>query len=529
MEHLLSIIIFFPLLASVIGFVLDSRVAKAFGIAVAFVELVLVCWLWFLFDVNAGFQFSQKFALISSFGIDYHIGVDGVSLFLLFLNAVVIFACSIYVNEERYKNHFIASLLAIEGILMGVFSALNVMLFYIFWELSLIPLLYMIGVWGSGDRIYAALKFFIYTFLASVVMLLGIIYCAYLIYTQNGFWSFDLLDWYESVLPLKYQVILFLAFFFAIAVKIPIFPFHTWLPYAYGNAPTLGSVILSAVLLKMGTYALVRFSIPLFPDASSALEIWIIVLALFMIIYGGMLAYAQKDIKQVIAYSSISHMGVVVLGIFSFTALGISGAIFMMFAHGIATAALFISVGICEDRIKSREVSEFGGLAKIAPLFSFLFGVALMSNVGLPLSIGFVGEFLSLLGVFKASFFVALLGGITIIISAAYMLNLYKKIFFGKARILEFSALVLREKIVLWIFALFIVVLGIYPTPLLKPIQNGAQQMLEIATSRIQEPQTAQRFFIDQESSKLDSKILESSANRANQARVAKITHTLGD
>ena len=291
-------------------------------------------------------------------------------------------------------------------------------------------------------------------------------------------------------LPASYQLWLFLAFFIAIAVKIPIIPFHAWLPHAYGNAPALGSVVLSALLLKMGTYALVRFCLPLFPDASIELSLWILVLGLVMIIYGAMVAYAQTDMKQVVAYSSISHMGVVVLGIFSFTLIGISGAVFMMFAHGIVGAALFMLVGIFAAHTGSREIGSIQGVARAAPVFCAIFGLVVMANVGLPLTIGFVGEFLSLLGIFATHPLIALLGGLTIILSAAYMLSLYKRLFFGKEadeqRLAKFADVNRREKLVLGIFSACIIVLGIYPKPLLTLIDSGVKPVLETMAVRAQ-------------------------------------------
>lgn len=519
MEYLLSVIIVFPIIASVIGFNIQGSVAKIFAVVASALELVLVLGLWIGFDSSTSqLQFEHSFVLIESLGVHYHIGVDGISLFLIVLSALVVFLSIIYLKEKKLPHHFIASLLALEGILMGVFSAQNVLLFYIFWELSLLPLLYIIGVWGSGDKIKSALKFFLYTFFASLIMLLGIIYYAYLFFLHNRFWSFELSDWYALSLPSEYQCLLFLAFFFAIAVKIPIIPFHSWLPQAYGNAPTLGTVMLSALLLKMGTYALVRFSVPLFPDASVELQLLVLALGLVMIIYGGLIACVQKDIKQVIAYSSISHMGVVVLGVFSFSVIGVGGAVFMMFAHGVVSAMLFMLVGILEDKyikatdssklesnlleskdviLDSRNITNFGGLASVAPVLCGIFGIAMMANVGLPLSIGFVGEFFSLLGVFKHYPIIACLGGLTIIISAAYMLMLYKKIFFGEItnqNLAKFSDLDFAQKSIMAVFVGFIILFGVYPKPLLKPIETSTQALLQVAFERTHSHKSKERI-----------------------------------
>lgn len=491
MEYLLSIIIFFPLLAGLAVFALEDRVAKFFGASCATIELVLVLALWVGFDSgSSSVQFENLLMLIPAFGISYHIGVDGISLALILLNAIVILLSVLFLHGKSPASHFVACLLLLESILMGVFSAQNVVLFYVFWELSLLPILYMIGVWGSGEKLRAALQFFLYTFFASLIMLLGILYYGFLFFLHSKQFSFELADWLAMPLPASYQLWLFLAFFIAIAVKIPIIPFHAWLPHAYGNAPTLGSVVLSALLLKMGTYALVRFCLPLFPDASIELSLWILVLGLVMIIYGAMVAYAQTDMKQVVAYSSISHMGVVVLGIFSFTLIGISGAVFMMFAHGIVGAALFMLVGIFAARTGSREIGSIQGVARAAPVFCAIFGVVVMANVGLPLTIGFVGEFLSLLGIFATYPLIALLGGLTIILSAAYMLSLYKRLFFGKEadeqKLAKFTDVNRREKLVLGIFSACIIALGIYPKPLLTLIDSGVKPVLETMAARAQ-------------------------------------------
>lgn len=488
MEYLLSIIIFFPALASVFVFIMDNNVAKPYGITIGLIELILVVALWLGFDYsNTGMQFENIFAIIPSYGINYRIGVDGISLFLLLLNAFIIFLATIYLNQPNDKNHLVVCLLLLESILMGVFSSLNAVMFYIFWEISLVPILYMIGAWGTGEKIYAALKFFLYTFFASLIMFVGILYFGYLYFISTGHWSFDIADWYNLILPFHIQIWLFLTFFISIAVKIPIFPFHTWLPHAYGDAPTLGSVVLAAVLLKMGTYAFVRFSLPLFPDASFALVVPIAVLALFMIIYGGLLASSQKDIKQVIAYSSISHMGVAVLGIFSLNLIGIGGSVFLMVAHGIVSGGLFMLVGMIFHRKKTRLISEFGGIASVLPNYATMFAIVMMANIGLPLTIGFVGEFLSLLGFFKSHPILTLLAGSSIILSAIYMLVLYRKVFFGPLihpQNKSLEDLNGRELSVIIPIVIAIMFFGIYPKPLLKPIENSVKTLLQIMHER---------------------------------------------
>jgi NADH-quinone oxidoreductase subunit M len=292
-------------------------------------------------------------------------------------------------------------------------------------------MLLIIGIWGGPLRIYASVKFFLYTFTGSLVMLVGMLFMAYFYFQATGQWSFSLLEWYRLILPENIQYWLFVAFFLGFAIKVPMFPFHTWLPYAHGQAPTIGSVILAAVLLKMGTYAFIRFSLPLFPDASVFFMYPVAVLAIIMIIYTAMVAYAQKDIKQVVAYSSVSHMGVIILGTFALNVEGITGSVFLMIAHGIVSGALFLLVGVIYDRRHTKLMSDFGGLAHVMPKYATIFGIIMMASVGLPLTINFVGEFLSLLGFYKQSHMMTLLAGTAIIVGAIYMLAAYKKAFFG--------------------------------------------------------------------------------------------------
>jgi NADH-quinone oxidoreductase subunit M len=296
-------------------------------------------------------------------------------------------------TETRNLKHMILTVLVLEMAMVGVFVALDAMLFYLFWEFSLVPMLYIVGAWGGPRRIYAAIKFFLYTFTGSLIMLVGMLFLAYLYFQNTGVWSFNLLDWYTLPVSYNVQMWLFVAFFLGFAIKVPMVPFHTWLPYAHGQAPTIGSVILAAILLKMGTYGFIRFSLPLFPDASVAMVIPMATLALIAIVYTAMVAYAQEDIKQVIAYSSVSHMGVIILGTFALNVEGIGGSIFLMISHGIVSGALFMLVGVIYDRKHTKMMSEFGGLAKVMPMYATIFGVMLMASVGLPLTIGFVGEF----------------------------------------------------------------------------------------------------------------------------------------
>ncbi|GAA6929378.1 NADH-quinone oxidoreductase subunit M [Helicobacter pylori] len=486
--HLLSVVIFFPMLSALLAFFMSDQASRAYAIVIALIELLLVLLLWHGFDIQtAGMQFEEMKELIYQIGVNYHVGVDGIALFLLLLNAIVVLLCVIYVKEHR--KDFAICLLLLEGILMGVFSSLNMIFFYAFWEISLLPVLYLIGCFGRNHKIYSGMKFFLYTFLASLCMLLGILYIGHDYANNYGMMSFDILDWYQLNFSSEVKTWLFVAFLIGIAVKIPLFPLHTWLPYAYSNAPTLGSVMLSALLSKMGTYALLRFLLPLFPELSEIYLTPIAIVALCMIIYGGFLAYAQKDLKTLIAYSSFSHMGVVVLGVFSFNVEGISGAVFMMFAHGVIVMGLFLLAGILEERTSSLEIARFGSVAKSAPIFAAFFMIVLMANVGMPLSIGFVGEFLSLLGFFATYPLLAIIAGTSIILSAIYMLTSYKDVFFGNLKagnnqISVFEDLNAREVGVLSVILALILILGIYPKVLLKPIEQGSRQLLEVIEIR---------------------------------------------
>lgn len=486
MEYLLSLIIACPLVACLFIFMFDDGGAKRFGRIISFVELILVILLWIAYRPDiVDIQFFNKFFLIPQLGIDYIVFVDGISLFLVVLTAFILFLANVYVRRIDEAKPLVVCLLSLEGILMALFLSENVLMFYTCWELALLPVLYMVGVWGSGQKIYIGLKFFIYTFASSVIMLLTIIYMGYICYQQMGIWSFDLAMWKDPSIhiPLDTQIWLFLGFFVSIAVKIPIIPLHTWLPHIYSEAPALGSVMLSALLSKMGTYALLRFVLPLFPDASIFFMPFVSVLAVVMVIYAGIIAFKQKDIKKVIAYSSISHMGIVILGIFSFNIDGISGAIFMMVAHGITSGALFLLAGMLYYRTMTRHIYDFGGVASVMPHYSVFFALVMMSNVGLPLTIGFVGEFLSLYGFFVTSPVLTALAGTTLIISACYMLYLFKNIFYGTVSLSnqilkKLQDLNLQEYCIVIPITFVIIWLGVFPNTLLKPMQTSVQQLI---------------------------------------------------
>lgn len=492
MEHILSILIFFPALAAAIGFLVDKNSIRAYGIAVTAIEFILSIILWSTFDTNnAGMQFTELFPLISSYGINYIVGIDGISLFLVIMTTFMTMISIIGLTEKRSLKNMIITVLFLEMTMIGVFLCLDAIVFYVFWELSLVPMLYIVGAWGGNLRLYAAIKFFLYTFVGSLVMLIGMLYLGYVYFQTTGVWSFALQDWNMLLLPFDMQIMLFVAFFCGFAIKVPMFPFHTWLPYAHGQAPTIGSVILAAVLLKMGTYGFIRFSLPLFPDASSYLVVPMAILALIAIVYTAMVAYAQEDMKQVIAYSSVSHMGVIILGIFALNVEGIGGSIFLMISHGIVSGALFMLVGVLYDRRHTKMISEYGGIAAIMPKYAVIFGVMLMGSVGLPLTIGFVGEFLSLLGFFKTQPFLTVIAGLTIILGAVYMLVMYKKVFFGpvtneKNKVLE--DVKGRELVALIPLVALVVILGVYPKPILDPVDKSVGQLVEVMQLKAQTP-----------------------------------------
>ena len=482
MENILSILVFFPAIAGLLGFVVDKDSARAYGITVAAIEFLLSIWLWFSFDTaNAGMQFVELIPLIPDFGISYYLGVDGISLFIIIMATLMTLIGMMSMSITENIKNMIITLLFLEMTMVGVFVALDAIIFYLFWELSLVPMLYIIGAWGGPLRVYASVKFFLYTFMGSLIMLVGMLFVAYVYHNLTGVWSFAITDWYALVLPVNYQLWLFAAFFVGFAIKVPMFPFHTWLPYAHGQAPTIGSVILAAVLLKMGTYGFVRFSLPMFPDASVMAITPIAAISIVMIIYTAMVAYAQKDMKQVIAYSSVSHMGIIMLGIFAMNAEGISGSVFQMLSHGIVSGALFMLVGVIYDRRHTKLMSEFGGLASVMPKYAVIFGIMLMASVGLPLTIGFVGEFLVLLGFYQVSPVMTILAGTSIIIGAIYMLSVYKSSFFGPVTNEENKKLKDLDRKETWSLVplvLIVVWLGIYPKPVLAPIDNSVKAML---------------------------------------------------
>lgn len=485
MSYLLNIIIFFPALGALLLYVLKGENVRIFGIIVAVVELCFVALLCYEFNGNyEGIQFYKNYTLIESYGIGYCVGVDGISIFLLLLNALLTFLALYFF--KYLKSSVIIAVLCLESIIMGVFCALDVLMFYVLWELTLLPVLYLLGVWGGERRIYAAYKYFAFAFTSSLITLVGILYFAYQYLLINGVWSFNLLDWYQIYLDVDVQKWLFFAFFAAMAVKIPLFPLHAWQPHAYTQAPMIGSVLIAAVLSKMGTYALLRFLLPLFPNTSYFMGTCIGILCVIMVLYGALLAYAQKESKTLLAYASLSHMGIIVLGVFSLNSEGMSGAVFFMVAHGIIVGSLFLLLGVLESRFCSSNIDELRGLAHTMPQFSTTFGIVMMSSLGLPLTMGFVAEVLCLYGFFKTHPILAFLAGSSFFVGAIYMLTFFKKVFFGTTipSLSSLKDLNLREKIVFAPLIAILIGFGIYPKPLLDPISASTDSLSRFISAK---------------------------------------------
>lgn len=491
----LSLVIFFPLvgipLIVLFSYIFKDSVEemKWLVMGITLVEFLISLPLFISFETgNAGMQFVTKIPWIESLGVSYHVGLDGISLLLVLLSTFIfpITVLSAWRAIEKGMREFLMLMLLLESALIGTFVALDMILFFIFWEAVLIPMYFIIGIWGTERRIYAAVKFFIYTAFGSALMLIAILYLFFVHLQQFGVPSMDVLDFYKVSLPfggiLSPQGLAFLAFFLAFAIKVPMFPFHTWLPDAHVEAPTAGSVILAAVLLKMGTYGFVRFLMPFFPEATVAYLPILIAIAIIGIIYGAFVAFAQKDLKKLVAYSSVSHLGMVMLGIFVLNIQGVQGGIYQMINHGLSTGALFLIVGMIYERRHTKKIAEFGGIAAVMPIFAAFFLIATLSSIGLPLLNGFVGEFLILLGAFEFNYVYAALGATGIILGAVYMLWAYQKVMFGpldKAANKVLSDINPREILVLLPLAIMMFVMGIYPKPFLERMEPSVQALLD--------------------------------------------------
>ncbi|MFA6434611.1 MAG: NADH-quinone oxidoreductase subunit M [Elusimicrobiales bacterium] len=484
-SNLLTMIIMTPL-AGALALTLVPKdrpgLIKNLAFAISAAVFLLSLRLYAGFDAaGPAMQFTVCQPWLPDWGINYRLGVDGISLLLLLLTALLtplsILASFNYIQEHR--KAFYASLLALQTGMLGVFAAMDVFLFYVFWEAMLIPMYFLIGVWGGHRRVYAALKFFIYTMLGSVLMLAAIL-CVYLAHkTQSGVYSFALLDFCRTAFPLKTQLWLFAAFALAFAIKVPLFPFHTWLPDAHVEAPTAGSVILAGVLLKMGVYGYLRFAMPLFPAAAQLFAPWLAGLGVVGIVYGSLTAWSQPDMKKMVAYSSVAHMGLIMLGVAAFEPSAVSGAVLQMINHGLSTGALFLLVGILYERRHTRSIEDYGGLAKAMPGFSAVFLIITLSSIGLPGLNGFVGEFLILFGSFKVYPWPAAAAVSGIILSAVYMLGMYQRVIFGPVRHDEnrhLPDLSAREWAYLLPLVFFIIFIGLYPAPFLGKMDAAVRQ-----------------------------------------------------
>ena len=487
MNHYLSLILFTPLAGALVLLLVNKENANAIrwiSNVVAFIGFALSVPLWFWYNPQSGdFQFVERLPWIPSVGAEYFLGVDGLSALLILLTTMMGFIAilsSWTAITERVKEYYIF-LLVLQTGMLGAFMALDFLLFFLFWEVMLVPMYFLIGIWGSANRLYSAIKFFLYTLVGSVVMLLGILALYFYNHTLTGVYTFDITQFHRLNVPFELQWWIFLAFFLGFAIKVPMFPFHTWLPDAHTDAPTAGSVILAAVLLKMGTYGFLRFSLPILPDASRHFVPMIAVLSIIGIVYGALVALAQKDWKRLVAYSSVSHMALVMLGMFALNPVGITGSIVQQLNHGISTGGLFLLVGVVYERRHTREISEYGGLSKVMPVYAAVFLIMTMSSIGLPTLNGFIGEFLILQGVFVKSMLWATFAASGVVLGAAYMLYLYQRTMFGKIEnpknegLFDLSH---REFVTFAPLIVLAVWMGLYPTPFLRRLESSVNHIV---------------------------------------------------
>jgi NADH-quinone oxidoreductase subunit M len=491
--HLLSVLIWLPVIGGAVVLGLNDRaaLAKWLSLTVSGLALLLSVPLWSQFATGtAAMQFIERAPWISTIHAEYYIGVDGISMPLILLTTftTVLIVIAGWTNVAKRVAQYFAAFLILEGLMIGVFAALDGALFYVFWEAMLIPMFIIIGIWGGPRRVYATIKFFLYTFVGSLLMLVALIY----MYLKSG--SYELAAFQRLPLSLAEQTFIFLAFFAAFAVKVPMFPVHTWLPDAHVEAPTGGSVVLAAIMLKMGGYGFLRFSLPIAPDASRTLDWLIIALSLIAVVYIGFVALVQTDMKKLIAYSSIAHMGFVTLGMFigfqivahtgktSGIEMGLDGAVVQMLSHGLVSGALFLCVGVMYDRVHSREISAYGGVINTMPKFAAFMVLFALANSGLPGTSGFVGEFLVILASFKANVWYAFLAGTTLVLGAAYTLWLVKRVIFGEvanAKVAALTDLNGREFLVLGALAVAVLIVGVWPAPLLDVMRASTQHLAE--------------------------------------------------
>ena len=493
---ILTLVTFSPLAGVLLLLFVDRErhgLAKVIALATSFAVFLISLPLWWWYEpVGADFQFVERVPWISAWGAEYHLGLDGISLLLVLLTTLLtwISILSAWTAIGKHVREFMITILLLEVGMNGVFLALDVFLFYVFWEVMLFPMYFLIGVWGSERRLYAAIKFVVYTMTASVLMLVAILTLYYVNYRATGAFTFNLLEWYKLRVGLPAQYWLFAAFALAFAVKVPMFPLHTWLPDAHVEAPTAGSVLLAGVLLKMGAYGMLRFCLPLFPEAAVDFVPLVAVLSVIAILYGAAVSLVQKDLKKLVAYSSVSHMGFVTAGIFASIAIadnaaGMEGAILVMFSHGLLTGALFLLVGFLYERTHTRQIAEMSMLATPLPVLAGFFLFFTLGSLGLPGLSGFVGEFLSLLGLFEYSHVLAAIGAVGVILAACYLLWMYQRVWFNDRgddavkpaiSLRDFSA---REIVSLLPLVVFAVWVGVYPNTFLEFLHAPVQHILD--------------------------------------------------
>ncbi|NLA50840.1 MAG: NADH-quinone oxidoreductase subunit M [Alcaligenaceae bacterium] len=486
----LSLSIFVPIIAGIFVLVFghDDRAeyTKKMALIGAIVSFLVTLPLIFGFDsTTADMQFVESVLWISAFEAHYHLGVDGISVWFVLLTAfitIMVVLAGWKVITDRIAQYF-AAFLILSGMMVGVFASLNGLLFYVFFEATLIPMYIIIGVWGGPNRVYAAFKFFLYTLLGSLLTLVAFIY----LYSKAG--TFDIAAWHALPLTLNEQLFIFVALFAAFAVKVPMWPVHTWLPDAHVEAPTGGSIVLAAIMLKLGAYGFLRFSLPIAPDASHELAWLMIALSLVALIYIGLVAIVQDDMKKLVAYSSVAHMGFVTLGTFLFSEAGVEGAIVQMISHGFVSGAMFMCIGVLYDRLHSREIADYGGVVKVMPKFVTFFVLFSMANSGLPATSGFVGEFYVIMGAIDFNFWIGLLAATSLILSASYSLWMVKRVAYGPVTNPEVSKMLdidNREFLVLGLFAIFVLYMGIHPKPFTDVMHVSVQHLLEqVAQSKL--------------------------------------------
>ncbi len=478
-KHLLSILIFFPAASILLLLPVNKKsygILRNLSLFFSLAEFVFSVYLFVYFKPDTyKFQFVEKLPWIPSFGASYYLGIDGVSLFLILLTTLLtsVSLLSSYRYIKEHVKEFVILMLLLETFMIGTFASLDVLLFYLFWEFMLIPMYFIIGMWGTGKRVYSAVKFVLYTLSGSLVMLLGLIYIFMLHYHQTGNFTFNILRLYNTHIPDGLQLILFIALFLGFAIKIPLFPFHTWLPDAHTEAPTAGSVILAGVLLKFGVYGFFRFAVPLLPAAALLLAPPVIVLSVIGILYGALVSIVQRDLKRLVAFSSVSHMGFIMLGLFAMSAVSVDGSVIQLLNHGITTGALFLFVGMLYERMHTRQIKDFGGIAKKAPILTALFMIPVLASIGLPGLNGFIGEFLILAGSFHSYPVLTVIATSGIIFAAVYLLWMFQRVMFQKnvnSEMENFEDMNLREIVTVLPLILLMFFIGFYPMPFLERI-----------------------------------------------------------